>query len=219
MEDAALRHDLAESYRRVVALGLNELASGNLSARVDGGMLISPSGASAASIRPESFVFVSDEGEWDRTVDGRPQKASSEWRMHLGVYLAHPSAGAVAHTHADHCVALAAHNRPLPGFTYVVGFFGGSEVPCVPYNTFGTQALADDAAAALEHRTACLLANHGMIARGRDIGDAVDTAHRLEILCRQYLASLQIGEPDLLTEVEWADFFARSLELAYGDET
>lgn len=211
IDEAQLRDDLATQYRRVVALGLNELSSGNISARLGDGMLISPTGASADTITPESFVRMYADGTW--AGDTRP---STEWRMHAAVYRAKQSAGAVVHTHSDACVALAAHGRRLPGFTYVVGFFGGDDVPCVPYNTFGTQLLADDAAAALGKRTACLLANHGMIARGRDIAATVDAAHRLEILCRQYLAALQIGEPNLLTDADWQDFFVRSKQLAYG---
>lgn len=212
---AARRRELTEAYRRVAQLGLNDLSSGNVSARVDGGMLISASGTSAESVTDDSFVFVADDG----TVDPGYLRPSSEWQMHLGVYRTKPTAGAVVHTHSDHCVALASHGRGLPGFTYVVGFFGGSDVPCVPYNTFGSQRLADDAAAALADRSACLLANHGMIARGRDLAAAVDGAHRLEILCRQYLAALQIGEPRHLTDEEWRAFFDQAVALDYGNNS
>lgn len=211
--NADLRRELADAYRRIVELGLNDLSSGNISARVDGGMLISASGTSAVAVDDAAFVFVADDGSFDPD-DLRP---SSEWQMHQAVYRTRPSTGAVVHTHSDHCVALAAHGRPLPGFTYVVGFFGGNDVPCVPYNTFGSQALADDVAVALAQRTACLLANHGMVARGRNLSDAVDGAHRLETLCRQYLAAHQIGEPNLLTDGEWQAFFDQAVALDYGN--
>ena len=137
--------------------------------------------------------------------------------MHLAVYDRAPAAEALVHTHSDHCVALASHGRPLPGFTYVVGFFGGTDVPCVPYHSFGSEPLADAAGDALVDRTACLLANHGMIARGPDLPTAVDAAHRLEVLCRQYLTALQIGAPNVLTADEWRDFFERAERLAAGD--
>lgn len=208
-----LRHQLTEQYRRVGELGLNELSSGNLSARVPGGMLISPTGADAASIEPDGFVFVANDGTWDDRL--RP---SSEWRMHLGIYRAKSSTGAVVHSHSDAAVAVSSHGRPLPGFTYVVGFLGGPDVPCVPYHTFGSQQLADDAAAALVDRSGCLLANHGQITRGRTVAGAVDAAHRLEILCRQYLLARQLGEPATLTEQEWREFFERARALAYGQQ-
>jgi L-fuculose-phosphate aldolase len=206
-----LREHLAEQYRYVEQIGLNELSSGNLSCRFEDGMLISPSGASADNITPDSVVRVSLHGEWDGD-----RKPSSEWRMHAAVYLSKPSAEAVVHTHSDYCVALASQLMPLPGFHYLVGSFGGNDVPCVPYSTFGTQSLGDDAAKALETRTACLLGNHGMICRGKNLKSAVSLAHRLEIMCRQYVLTRQLGEPKLLTEEQWEEFFDRAKKVSYG---
>lgn len=206
-----LREHLAEQYRYVEQIGLNELSSGNLSCRFEDGMLISPSGASADNITPESVVRVSLDGEWEGD-----RKPSSEWRMHAAVYLAKPSAEAVVHTHSDYCVALASQLMPLPGFHYLVGSFGGNDVPCVPYSTFGTQSLGDDAARALATRTACLLGNHGMICRGKNLKSAVNLAHRLEIMCRQYVLTRQLGEPKLLTEEQWDEFFERAKKVSYG---
>ncbi len=174
-------------------------------------MLISPSGASAETIAPENIVRVSLDGEWEGD-----RKPSSEWRMHAAVYQAQESAEAVVHTHSDYCVALACQLLPLPGFHYLVGSFGGNDVPCVPYSTFGTQTLGDDAANALKTRTACLLGNHGMICRGKNLKSAVNLAHRLEIMCRQYLLTRQLGEPDLLTDEQWAEFFDRAKKVSYG---
>ena len=136
--------------------------------------------------------------------------------MHAAIYERHEEAAAVVHTHSDNCVALASHMLPLPGFHYLVGSFGGDDVPCVPYSTFGTQQLAYDAAEALTDRTACLLGNHGMIARGRNLKNAVNMAHRLEIMCRQYLLARQLGEPRRLTATEWRDFFDRARQNQYG---
>ena len=201
--EQSLRASLAAQYQRMEQLGLNELSSGNLSVRLGSGMLISATGATAASVPPETLVACSFGGEFDGNL--RP---SSEWQMHAGIYTHCPDAQAGVHTHSDACVALASHGAPLPGFHYLVGTFGGNDVPCVPYSTFGTPALAADAANALADRTACLLGNHGMIARGKTLAAAADTAHRLEILCRQYLLARRLGEPRLLTESEWADFHA-----------
>ena len=209
----ALRTELAESYRHLVELGLNELASGNLSARVGDGMLISASGATAQTISEDTLVHVTSEGIWDPT----GPVPSSEWQMHLEVYRVNEAAKAIAHTHSDNCVALASHGHALPGFTYVVGFLGGTDVPCVPYSTFGTEQLAADVAAALIDRNACLLANHGMVAHGESIEAAVSAARRVEILCRQYLLARQIGEPRLLTDEEWTGFFAQMTRLDYGE--
>jgi L-fuculose-phosphate aldolase len=213
-DETALRQALADQYRHVERIGLNELASGNLSCRFGAGMLISPTGATAATISPETIVAVGLDGAF---AGGR--RPSSEWRMHAEIYRRHPAAQAVVHTHSDHCVALSCHNRPLPGFHYLVGVFGGSDVPCVPYSTFGGEQLALDAAEALADRTACLLGSHGMICRGANLAEAVSLAHRLEIMCRQYLLARRLGEPAPLSESQWREFFERYAELSYGSES
>ncbi|MEM7097815.1 MAG: class II aldolase/adducin family protein [Pseudomonadota bacterium] len=206
-----LREQLTHQYQHVERIGLNELASGNLSCRFDDGMLISPSGATADTITPSSIVHTTFEG-----IYAGDHKPSSEWRMHADIYTAIPEAKALVHTHSDYVVALACQLKPLPGFHYLVGEFGGSDVPCIPYATFGSHALAEWAAGALKDRTACLLGNHGMISRGADLATAVMLAHRLEIMCKQYLLSCQFGEPRLLTDEEWEDFFDKAKDYNYG---
>ncbi len=209
-DEAKLRAQLAEQYKHLESIGLNELSSGNVSCRFGDNMLISPSGATGSNISSEQVVEVTLDGEWQGD-----RKPSSEWRMHAAIYK-NTKAQAVVHTHSDHCVALACQGRCLPGFHYLVGSFGGSDVPCVPYSTFGTEQLAEDAAAALQKRSACLLGAHGMICRGRDLPSAVSLAHRLEIMCRQYLLACQLGEPYLLTKAEWREFFDRVEKVSYG---
>ena len=206
-----LREALADHYRRAEHIGLNELASGNLSCRFDDGMLISPGGATAATISADNIVRMSLDGHWQGTT-----QPSSEWPMHAAIYAAHAEAQAVVHTHSDYCVALACQERPLPGFHYLVGTFGGDDVPCVPYATFGTRSLGDAAARALSTRLACLLGNHGMICRGRSLEEALALAHRLEIMCRQYTITCQFGEPKLLSAAEWDEHFRQMASLGYG---
>jgi L-fuculose-phosphate aldolase len=63
--------------------------------------------------------------------------------MHAAVYDACPDAGCVVHTHADACTALACLGEPLPAFHYMVVGYGGDQVPCAPYVTFGTPGLAE----------------------------------------------------------------------------
>ncbi len=212
-EEAELRAELVRQYRRTSGLGLNELASGNLSCKFGDGMLISPTGATAESITDETVVYVAPDGSWSSE-----QSPSSEWQMHAAIYRVYPRTGAVVHTHSDNCVACACRNAPLPGFHYLVGVFGGDDVPCVPYSTFGSLKLAEDTAAALGDRTACLLANHGMICRAKTLDLGVNLAHRLEILCRQYILARQAGEPRLLTQEEWIDFHDRIKTSNYGSK-
>jgi len=209
-EEQTARADLAAAYRQVADTGLNQLSSGNLSVRFADGMLISPTGASSETITEDALVFVDGQGRW-----AAGQRPSSEWQMHTAIYRDVPGANAIVHTHSDYCVAVACQNQPLPGFHYLIGLFGGDDVPCVPYSTFGGEELGDAAAAALLQRKACLLANHGMIAHGPTLKAAVGLAHRLEIMCRQYVLTRQLGEPTLLTQTHWDDFFAKVKQANY----
>ena len=82
----------------------------------------------------------------------------------------------------------------------MIAAFGGNNIRCAGYATFGTQELADLALDAIRDRTACLLANHGMIAIGETLAKAMWRAIELETIARQYYLSLQIGGPVLLSD-------------------
>jgi L-fuculose-phosphate aldolase len=197
--ESALRAALCTGYVRLTELGLNTGSAGNISCRFDRGFLISPTGADAATLTPDAMVLLDARG--DALGPGVP---SSEWSMHLAIYRHYAHAFAVVHTHSDACVALACQHRPLPAFHYMVAGFGGDDVRCAAYATFGTEALADAAVAALRDRTACLLANHGMIGHAATVEKAVASAAKLETLARQYWMSAQLGAPALLDAAEMA---------------
>ena len=185
---------LAEAYRALGRAGLIHGNSGNVSLRTRHGMMISPTGTTPARISAESVVAM--------PLDRPDPRASSEWALHAAIYREQPGAGAIVHTHADACTALACLGLPLPPFHYALAGFGGNDVRCAPYVTFGTPELAAAAAEAMRDRTACLLANHGMIAAGPTLDAAIATAETLERLCRQYLLARSAGEPRLLTAAE-----------------
>ena len=199
------REAIVEAYVRLDREGLNRGSSGNVSVRVgDDGMLISPTGIDAARITAAGIVAMGLDGS--ARGDGIP---SSEWQMHAEIYRAFPETRAVVHTHADACVALACQRRGIPAFHYMVAGYGGNDIRCAPYETFGSAALARVAVAALRDRTACLLANHGMLARGPDLKAAVGTTIKLETLARQYWMTLQVGPPTLLSDAEMAEVLLR----------
>jgi L-fuculose-phosphate aldolase len=193
-----LRDDVAWLYREAGTRGLIVGSSGNVSVRAPGGMMITPSGADPETI-PDLVAQSLDGVVVD---EGTP---SSEWAMHAAVYRVCHEAAFVVHTHADACTALACLGSELPAFHYMVVQFGGTDVRCAPYVTFGTTALAEAAAEAMRGRSACLLANHGMIVCAATAAQALSRATLLETLCRQYLLALSAGTPRLLTEQEMLD--------------
>jgi L-fuculose-phosphate aldolase len=200
---------VAAAYRDLGRRGLIFGSAGNVSVRTRKGMAITPSGGNPDRAGPDDMVEVTLDGV--ASGDATP---SSEWAMHAGIYKAKPDAGCIVHTHADASTALACLNEGLPPFHYMVLQFGGGDVRCASYVTFGTKALADLAAEAMTDRTACLLANHGMIVCGRDVADAVSNAVLLESLCRQYLLARSAGTPRLLNDEDIAA--ARERFKTYG---
>jgi L-fuculose-phosphate aldolase len=202
---AQARDAIVQAYVQLDREGLNRGSSGNVSVRdTDDGMLISPTGIDAARITSDGIVAIGLDGS--ARGDGIP---SSEWQMHAEIYLAFPETKAIVHTHADACVALACQRRGIPAFHYMVAAYGGNDIRCAPYETFGSAALARAAVAALRERTACLLANHGMLARGPNLRAAVSTSIKLETLARHYWMTLQVGPPTLLSDAEMADVHVR----------
>lgn len=185
--------------RSMNALGINRGSAGNVSARQGEGFLITPTGMAYDACEAEDMVFVDLDGQ----VDGR-RKPSSEWRFHRDIYAARPEAGAVVHTHAPFATSLACMGTGIEPFHYMIARFGGRDIRCAAYATFGSQELSDAVLAALKDRCACLMAHHGMVVFGRDLDQALDLAQELETLCEQYWRVLQLGAPKLLPDEEMA---------------
>ena len=188
---------VAAIYRELGRLGFVPGSAGNVSVRVPDGMAITPSAVPAKAVTARSVVALSLEG-----IVAGAGTPSSEWPMHAAIYRAFPVAGAIVHTHADACTAVACLNESLPAFHYMIAAFGGDDLRCAPYVTFGTPALARAAVAALRDRRACLLANHGMIVHAASADQALTDAIILESLCRQYLLARAAGAVRVLTPEE-----------------
>ena len=196
------RDELLAVMQKLAQLGLNRGTSGNASVRVEGGFLVTPSGMHVDDMIAADMVTMNFEGE--ATGERRP---SSEWHFHLDILRQRPEINAVVHTHSTFATALACLRKGLPPFHYMIAVAGGDSIRCAPYALFGTEALSHAAVKALEGRRACLLANHGMIALGNTLRQALDVAVEVESLCEQYLRALQVGEPVLLNSHEMAEVF------------
>lgn len=200
MKHRPLRRALIDTARRMNALGLNQGTSGNLSVRAGAGLLVTPSGVGYEEMTPADVIEMDFDGAWHCAAERR--RPSSEWRFHRDILRDRPDVAAVVHAHPAHATALACLRRDIPAFHYMVAIAGGSSIRCAPYATFGTEALSRAALEALEDRRACLLANHGMIACGRDLPAALALAVEVETLAAQYCQALQIGTPKLLSDKE-----------------
>ncbi|MBI5901181.1 MAG: class II aldolase/adducin family protein [Rhodocyclales bacterium] len=204
LSHTGLAEKVLATARAMNASGINRGSAGNVSARCDGGFLITPTGMAYDACSPGDMVMVGMDG----AANGR-RKPSSEWRFHRDIYLARPEAGAVVHTHSPFATALACQEQGIPAFHYMVARFGGDDLRCAAYATFGTQELSDALVIALHERNACLMAHHGMVVFGRDCDHALALAVELETLCEQYWRVLQLGAPRLLDAAEMQRVLAK----------
>ncbi len=208
-----LRSEIVALGQRMSASGLSPGKSGNISVRVDGGMLITPTGIPYTDMRAADIVEVRNDGR----VQPGQRVASSEWRVHLAIYKARPDVGAIVHTHSLNATALACLHRGIPAFHYMVAEFGGDRVVCAPYATYGSEDLARFTVKALGARHACLLANHGAIAVGETARQAYDRAAAVEALAAQYARARALGRPRILTAREMARVIEKFK--TYGKQT
>lgn len=192
--EAQLRAALLHTSRRMVELGLNRGTAGNASVRCGGDILITPSALPVAEMREPDLVLLDVGG---KVLQGR--KPSSEWRFHCDIFRARPEIGAVLHMHSTFATTIACLGKDVPAVHYHIAIAGGDSIRCTPYTIFGEQNLSDLALEALRDRKACLLGNHGMIALGKDLADALSVAQEVEYLCEIYWRTLQAGRPQILT--------------------
>lgn len=196
-EDEA-RQQLVDAMRALDARGLNRGTSGNLSVRFGTGMFVTPSGITPDRLTPDLMVFVDADG----SVAPDAARPSSEWRMHMGLYQRRADAQAIVHCHARHSTILACAHREIPPLHYMLAVGGGASVPVAPYATFGSDDLADNVAATLDGRRACLMANHGLITLGPSLPVAMAIAEEIEEQAAVYCGTLAIGGPKLLDRAE-----------------
>lgn len=193
-----LRQQVIDTALAMSRSGLSAGRSGNVSARAEERVLITPTGMAYDQLTPDDIVSMDLEGG----VPAGSRKPSSEWHFHAAIYAARADIGAIMHTHSNAATALACLEEGIPAFHYMVAAAGGRDIRCAPYATFGTQELATHALTALEDRTACLLAHHGVIACGTTLEKAYDLAVEVETLADQYGRARQLGDVPLLDGAE-----------------
>jgi L-fuculose-phosphate aldolase len=174
---------------------LSALRSGNISVKYNNGFLITPSGKKYSSLKTKDIVHVSLEGKFDKK-KGIP---SSEWKFHQDIYLNKKEAKAIVHAHSTNATAIASHNKDIPSFHYMVAMAGGHDIKCAKYATYGTRKLSKNILKALKSRKACLISNHGQIAFEENLPKAFELAEEVENISLQYITSLKLGKPKILS--------------------
>ena len=199
-----LRKEVIEYAKKLNSSNLSPLRSGNISIRAekDGndGFLITPSGIKYEQLKEESIVFLElDETLNNDKISKNVLNPSSEWRFHQDIYIKKKDALAIVHAHSPYATAVSAHGKNIPAFHYMIALSGGNDIKCAKYATFGTKELSRNILTALEMRKACLMSNHGQVAFGKNLEEAFELAQEVENICHQYINTIKIGEPKILS--------------------
>jgi len=204
------RAAVAAACRRLGAEGLLIGTAGNVSVRAGERVAITATGAVLAGLTPDQVTVVDLDGK----VVAGTLRPTSELDLHLGVYHRYGT-GAVVHTHAPMATALSCVLDELPCVHYQLLTLGGT-VRVAPYATFGTPELAGSVLAALEGRSAALMANHGSLTHAPTLDKAVEHALLLEWACGVYQRAAALGRPRVLDEQQQLAVIDAALARNYG---
>ena len=206
----AEREAVAAASRHLAAKGLVIGTAGNISARLGPLIAVTPTGADLADVTAEMVTVIDLEG---RVVDG-DLVPTSEVPLHTSIYAA-TNAVAITHAHAMASTALSCCHDELPPLHYSCLALGGAPRTAA-YATFGSQKLADNVVDALEGRNAAMMQNHGSIAYGSTMEQAVERLELLEWLAELYWRASSMGTPRVLTDQDFEAIIMAAIEKGYG---
>jgi L-fuculose-phosphate aldolase len=193
-DNSQSRQAVVDTLRALGEKNLNKGTSGNVSVATETGMLITPTGVAPEQLQAGHIVHMALDG----SVTGNQLSPSSEWQMHADIYRHKPGTAAVVHCHSPYATILACARKAIPAMHYMVAAAGGDGIPLADYATFGSDELSTAALQAMSGTLACLLANHGQLATGRDLATALKLAELVEEQAHCYWGTLSIGGPVLL---------------------
>ena len=192
-DEESLRQAIISSCLAMTRNGINQGMAGNISVRWKSGLLITPSGIAYDALTGNDIVFMNMDGSYEHR-----HAASSEWRFHRDILCERADVNAVVHAHPIYATGFAMCGMEIPAVHYMIAAAGGPTIRCARYETYGTDELSKAVLQALSERNCALMSNHGMIATGRDLTEAIWLAGEVETLCRQYAVALQVGSPRVL---------------------
>ena len=197
-EEREARQAVVEVGRRLWTRGLVGGSEGNVSVRLGGSVLATPSGACKGFLAPEDLVMTDLEG---RPLAGQA-RPSSELRMHLRIYRLRDDVRAVVHAHPPTATGFAIAGEALDECVVpeVIATLG--RVPIVPYATPSTEELPDRLAPYVASHDALLLANHGVVAYAGRLARAIDLMESIEQAARSLLTARLLGRVQRLSREE-----------------
>ena len=187
-----LAEEVVSTARYMFRTGLAHGTAGNVSARLSGGegLLITPSGKNYGALSPQELCFV----DWQGKVFSGNPGPSSELPLHLAAYFSRPDCKAVVHNHSTYASVLAVTRTDLPVIMDELTMVIGGGVKVAKYGFPGTQELALNFVEALDDRQAAILANHGMVAIGANLREAMIVCETVERVSRVFVEASRFGK-------------------------
>jgi L-fuculose-phosphate aldolase len=206
----AERNAVANASRHLAEKGLVIGTAGNISARQGNLIAVTPTGSDLGTVTAEMITVIDLSGQ---VVDG-DLAPTSEVPLHTGIYAA-TNALAITHAHAMASTALSCCHDELPALHYNCLMLGGAP-RTAPYATFGSQELADNVIEALKGRNAAMMQNHGSVAYGASMDQAVERLELLEWLAELFWRASSMGNPRVLTDKDFEAIIMMAMEHGYG---
>jgi L-fuculose-phosphate aldolase len=194
------RTAVVRACQQLLATGLVRGTSGNVSVRRGEAVAVSPTGVPYPELTPDAVPVVD--------LDGSPLDGSlaptSELALHLAVYRARPDVAAIVHTHSMFATVFAVLGEPIPPVHYLLARAGG-RVPLARYARYGTSELAEACVRALADQPAVLLSQHGVVAVGTELAEAMAVAEAVEYVAELGWRARLAGTPRVLDDGQLAE--------------
>jgi ribulose-5-phosphate 4-epimerase/fuculose-1-phosphate aldolase len=161
---------IVKAGRELYAHGLVKGTSGNISAKIPGTdtFLIKPSGARLEVLKPEELVLVDYLGNKIRG----ESNVSRETRMHAAIYRTRKDAQAVVHTHAPTSTAFGIAKTEILPLQIEMFMLLPNGVPVIPFQSPGSESLAEAVQKKMLDSDAVILENHGIV----EVGSTIEAA-------------------------------------------
>ncbi len=180
------RQDLIDTARKMEQYGLIRMSGGNVALRIDDKVLVTPTAMAYDTMVIEDIVVVDLEG---RTVEGK-RRPTSDLKAILYILNHKPEVKAIIHTHQPKAVALSLICDKLPLISTTMVDEVKDEVNVAPFTISSDEGMGVQTVEYATKALCVILKNHGIMAFGKDLEQALSAAIYLEESCDIYLSAL-----------------------------
>ena len=181
---------IVAAAQELLAKGLVEGTSGNISARMENGnVALTPSSLDYRVMTVDDICVVDSSGEQVSGARG----PTSEKSLHMAVMNAYEDIAVCIHSHAVHATMFAVAHQDVPSCIDEFTVYLGGDIRCTEYAPSGSPDLAEQVVKALDARGAALIANHGMVAIGTTMEKAMHNTALVERSAKIIWGAKQLG--------------------------